>query len=256
MEEKMEKNLINICYEGSSGESEIRTIYLNDILHFSLADVFVALNKENRAMGESNPTRYIPNLIRQQIKELDDDEHISLPHHTPSKGLEDEIFITQPGLNRVMGSDDSPAGRRFQRWLYHEVVPSLTKHGTYPPPLISQDSDVKRLVKTLLMEIEQREESERKNQAKFYKHEKMLNQLGSELHSIKSNQVNIEFKSVTEFCDSYNIGDTNKQLIFGWCIKICAEKGEPSKKEIRGTEEIVLFPIHVLIAAAKQLQLL
>lgn len=145
----MDNNLISICYEGTSGETDIRTLYIGDILYFSLSDVFVLLNKENRGMGETNPTRYIPNLIKSQISDLDDDEYKQFPHPNPSLGFEYETFVTQPGLNRVMGSDGSPAGRKFQRWLYHDVVPSLTKHGFYPPPLTPQGSALSQMAEIL-----------------------------------------------------------------------------------------------------------
>ncbi|BFI58240.1 hypothetical protein KD4_21850 [Yersinia pseudotuberculosis] len=136
------RNLINVCYEGSSGDgsNNIRTCYIDGILHFSLRDIFIVLSKENRELGVANPTRYIPTLIKNQIKELDQDEYTLLP--VPNEGFvgEKEVFITQPGLNRVMGTDKSKAGRKFQRWIYHEVVPSLTKHGEYPPPMTLQGS--------------------------------------------------------------------------------------------------------------------
>lgn len=145
----MENGLINVCYEGSSGETEIRTLYIEDILYFSLTDVLVVLNKENRSMGETNPARYVPNLIKSLLKDLDSDEYKQLPHPNPSPGYEYEIFLTQPGLNRVMGTDSSPAGRKFQRWLYHEVVPSLTKHGVYPPPLTPQGSALAQMAEII-----------------------------------------------------------------------------------------------------------
>ncbi|WP_028762446.1 BRO family protein [Shewanella colwelliana] len=138
-------NLVNVCYEGTSGQTDIRTMYIDDILHFSLTDVFVVLNKENKSMGERNPTRNIPNLIKTLITALDKDEYTQFPHSKPTPGLETETFVTQPGLNRVMGNDDSAAGRKFQRWLYHDVVPSLTKFGSYPPPLTPQGSALSQM---------------------------------------------------------------------------------------------------------------
>ncbi|ABZ74719.1 hypothetical protein Shal_0143 [Shewanella halifaxensis HAW-EB4] len=145
----MDNNLVNVCYEGTSGETDIRTLYIDNILHFSLNDVFILLNKENKGMGERNPARYIPNLIKSQIHDLDDDEFKNLPHPKPTPGLEVETFVTQPGLNRVMGSDDSPAGRKFQRWLYHDVVPSLTKHGVYPAPITPQGSALSQMAEII-----------------------------------------------------------------------------------------------------------
>lgn len=133
------KNLISICYEGSSGVTDIRTCYIDGILHFSLKDIFIVLNKENKDLGDENP-RHIPNLIKSQIKDLDSDEYKNLPVDNKDFDEQKEIFVTQPGLNRIMGNDKSKAGRKFQRWLYHEVVPSLTKYGTYPPPMTPQGS--------------------------------------------------------------------------------------------------------------------
>ena len=126
--------MINLCYEGDSGLSDIRTCYVGDILHISLRDIFVILTKENREIDERFPSKYIPNLIKSQLNDLDDDEFITIPVANPSFPDEKEVFVTQPGLNRVMGSDKSKAGKKFQRWLYHQVIPSLQKHGVYPPP--------------------------------------------------------------------------------------------------------------------------
>lgn len=136
----MESELINVCYEGESGSSDIRTCSFDGILHISLADIFVTLTKENSQLNERYPSRYIPNLIKSQLKDLDDDEYINIPVNNPKFEDETEIFVTQPGLNRVMGSDKSKAGKRFQRWLYHEVIPSLQKHGVYPAPKTPQGS--------------------------------------------------------------------------------------------------------------------
>lgn len=139
------KNLVCICYEGTSGSSDIRTCYIEGILHFSLKDILVALNKENRELGAENPTRNIPSLLRSVIRDLDDDEFVSVPVKESKIPDETELFITQPGLNRVMGNDKTKAGRKFQRWLYHEVVPSLTKHGVYPPPASAQGSALSQM---------------------------------------------------------------------------------------------------------------
>lgn len=136
----MTNDLIKVCYEGEAGTSDIRTGYYEDILHVSLRDIFVTLTKENRQLDERYPSKYIPNLIKSQLQDLDDDEYILVPAVDKTFGDEKEVFVTQPGLNRVMASDKSKAGKKFQRWLYHEVIPSLQKHGMYPPPAVPQGS--------------------------------------------------------------------------------------------------------------------
>ncbi len=136
----MESELINVCYEGESGANDIRTCNFESILHISLTDIFVTLTKENRQLNERYPSKYIPNLIKSQLQDLDDDEYINVPVSNPTFENQTEVFVTQPSLNRVMGSDKSKAGKKFQRWLYHEVIPSLQKHGVYPAPKTPQGS--------------------------------------------------------------------------------------------------------------------
>lgn len=143
------KNLINVCYEGASGSNDIRTCYIEGILHFALKDILITLNKENRGLGDDNPTRHIPTLIKALVVDLDSDEYTNVPVNNGVFEEEREIFVTQPGLNRIMGNDKSKAGRKFQRWLYHEVVPSLTKHGVYPPPQTPQGSALSQMAEII-----------------------------------------------------------------------------------------------------------
>ncbi|PNI03272.1 BRO-like protein [Vibrio diazotrophicus] len=145
----MNSELVKVCYEGESGSSDIRTCYFDGILHISLRDIFVTLTKENRQLDERFPSKYIPNLIKSQLKDLDDDEYVLVPVLDAAYADEKEVFVTQPGLNRVMGTDKSQAGKRFQRWLYHEVIPSLQKHGTYPPPQTPQGSALAQMAEII-----------------------------------------------------------------------------------------------------------
>ncbi|MCW0134704.1 hypothetical protein OIU89_08550 [Escherichia coli] len=48
-----------------------------------------------------------------------------------------------------MSSDRSAAGKRFQKWLFHEVIPSLTKHGVYPPPPEAKGSVLAQMAEIL-----------------------------------------------------------------------------------------------------------
>ncbi|MCC4797219.1 BRO-like protein [Enterovibrio norvegicus] len=145
----MNNELMNICYEGDFGASDIRTCNFDKILYISLRDVMITLTKENNALDDRYASKHIPNLIKSQLAVLDDDEYILLPAAIPTFKDEKEVFITQPGLNRVMASDKSKAGKRFQRWLYHEVIPSLIKHGTYPPPITPQGSALSQMAEIL-----------------------------------------------------------------------------------------------------------
>lgn len=48
-----------------------------------------------------------------------------------------------------MSSDRSAASKRFQKWLFHEVIPSLTKHGVYPPPPEAKGSALAQMAEIL-----------------------------------------------------------------------------------------------------------
>ncbi|EFH3064032.1 hypothetical protein GUE89_25420, partial [Escherichia coli] len=130
----MNSNLTRICYRGETGESDLRTLILGEILYISLRDVLVTLNKENREINADYTVKSMAGIIRAQLQALDPDEYITTDAENGVFEGQKEIFVTQPGLYRVMSSDRSAAGKRFQKWLFHEVIPSLTKYGVYPPP--------------------------------------------------------------------------------------------------------------------------
>ena len=165
-----------------------------------------------------------------------------------------EMFVTQPGLFRVLSYDKSKAGKRFQRWLFHEVVPSITKYGAYPPPMVHQESEVMQIAKILVMEIEQREKLERETKKQFAKHERAIIELSSKLKILETNTGDIEFLTVDEYCNANQILEIDKQLIFGWCIKICTEKSEPTMKTIVEEKQVPKFPIYVFIEAISNIQ--
>ncbi|CDG95822.1 conserved hypothetical protein [Xenorhabdus bovienii str. puntauvense] len=142
----MNNNLMKICYQGETGESDIRTIIISDILYISLRDILTTLNKENREINAHYATKSMIGIIRAQLEALDSDEYkmINIEYNSTFEG-EKEVFVTQPGLYRVMSSDRSAAGKRFQKWLFHEVIPSLTKHGVYPPPSSGKGSALAKM---------------------------------------------------------------------------------------------------------------
>lgn len=43
-------------------------------------------------------------------------------------------FISEPGLYKLIGASRKPAAKRFNRWVTHEVLPSIRKHGAYMTP--------------------------------------------------------------------------------------------------------------------------
>lgn len=222
------------------GGSSIRTIHRDDDVLFSLTDVVNLLAQQNSEIASGGKSQGLMGLIKAQIEVLEPDEKYRFG---------DETFVTQPGLFRIILRDNSPACKRFQRWVTHEVLPSIQKYGTYPPPLTvaTKDSDVKRLVHALLIEIEEREKLEQETRKKFLEHEERLNQLGSMLNDV---QLDGRFFDVEWFCEKHSIDLVHSHLLLSWCIKICAEENEPSTKKFTGSKTVPAFPEHVLVKAS------
>lgn len=228
----MNDNLMRICYEGDSGLNDIRTCNIDGILHISLRDVLVTLTKENRELDERYPSKYIPNLIKSQISDLDDDEYILVPIVDASFTDEKEVFITQPGLNRVMGSDKSKAGKKFQRWLYHEVIPSLIKHSVYPPPMTPQGSALSQMAEIIAQNSRALADSiVRQDRIEFemanVKNE--VNSVDKRLSKLEDkDQSNCFIVTVRQWFDeiNYALSEKNELEIVTWCenLSLCNGK--------------------------------
>ncbi|MBO3463118.1 BRO family protein [Aetokthonos hydrillicola Thurmond2011] len=61
---------------------------------------------------------------------LDQDEKGIAIVNTPG-GDQEMLVVNEPGLYRLIFKSRKPIARRFQRWVYHEVLPSIRKTGKY-----------------------------------------------------------------------------------------------------------------------------
>lgn len=87
-------------------------------------------------------------LDRSQLRRLDPDERGVYPVHTPG-GIQEVVTVTEPGLYAlILGSrsrKQSPAVKRFKRWVTHEVLPALRKTGKYEMKPKPQKNKMARL---------------------------------------------------------------------------------------------------------------
>ena len=77
--------------------------------------------------------------ILPDYEKVDIDVANLIPHNSGDQvsqhgGLRHMIFITLPGLFRVINSSRKPEAIRFQNWVYHEVLPNLFNYGYYATP--------------------------------------------------------------------------------------------------------------------------
>ncbi len=51
-------------------------------------------------------------------------------------GPQELVTVTEGGLYRLVARSRKPSAARFQSWLFNDVLPSIRKHGCYPPPSV------------------------------------------------------------------------------------------------------------------------
>ncbi|MCJ2084213.1 phage antirepressor KilAC domain-containing protein [Methylobacterium sp. J-090] len=88
-------------------------------------------------------------------RRLDPDEKGLFPVQTPG-GVQEILVVTEPGLYRAIATRRQVASlgvamadrvARFQRWVFHEVLPSIRKTGRYGAPAAPSAMDVMALFK-------------------------------------------------------------------------------------------------------------
>ena len=65
------------------------------------------------------------------LKRLDDDEKALISIKGISRGNDNVNIINEPGLYGLTLSSRKPEAKEFKRWVKHEVLPSIRKHGGY-----------------------------------------------------------------------------------------------------------------------------
>jgi prophage antirepressor-like protein len=71
--------------------------------------------------------------VRQLLTKFDADEKGVCTIYTPG-GDQQMLTVTEPGLYRLIFKSRKTVAKRFQRWVFHEVLPSIRKTGSYTLP--------------------------------------------------------------------------------------------------------------------------
>lgn len=125
----------------------VRTIDQNGEPWFVAADVCRALD-----VGNS----------RQALTRLDEDEKGVISNDTPG-GNQEMSIVNEPGLYSLVLGSRKPEAKAFKRWITHEVIPAIRKHGAYATPEMVEkmlgDPDV--MIRTLTALKEERQKVEK-----------------------------------------------------------------------------------------------
>ncbi|MER2514403.1 MAG: BRO family protein, partial [Nitrosomonas ureae] len=96
----------------------VRVILIDNEPWFCLVDVCAVLDIKNQ-----NPDRF-------QFDSKGVTKNV-----IPTKGGEQEAtFINEPNLYRVIFRSNKPEARKFQDWIFNEVIPAIRKTGRYEVP--------------------------------------------------------------------------------------------------------------------------
>lgn len=133
-------------YEGT----EIRTVQRGNEIWWVLKDVCDILEHSN------------PSMIADR---LDDDEKAKVDpkQYLGSHSNEPITIISESGLYNVILLSRKPEAKRFKRWVTHEVLPTIRKHGAYVTPAKLEEimNDPDAWIKVLTALKEERSAKER-----------------------------------------------------------------------------------------------
>ena len=105
----------------------IRTLAINNEPWFVGKDVAEIL-------GYAKPENAIANHVDEE------DKTSTLIQGSGSNYKSKAIIINESGLYSLVLSSKLPSAKEFKRWITHEVIPAIRKHGAYMTPEVIQKS--------------------------------------------------------------------------------------------------------------------
>ena len=77
---------------------------------------------------------------RDAVSELDDDEKNTVVITDGNRGNPNTNIISEPGLYALVLKSRKPEAKEFSRWVRHEVLPAIRKHGGYLTPATMEEA--------------------------------------------------------------------------------------------------------------------
>jgi anti-repressor protein len=119
-------------------DQEVRVVKINDESWWVLKDICDVLELSN------------PSMVANRLDE-DERTKIDPKYYLGSHSNELTTVINESGLYNIILLSRKPEAKQFKRWVTHEVLPSIRKHGMYATPAtieaMLQDPDT--MIKTL-----------------------------------------------------------------------------------------------------------
>ena len=88
------------------------------------------------------------NVVR-AVKSLDSDEKNTIRIMDGKRGNPNKVIVSEPGLYKLISRSTKPDAMVFDRWLRHDVLPSIRKTGSYSvQPKIEEAPSSQKILKT------------------------------------------------------------------------------------------------------------
>lgn len=189
--------------------SEIRTVEKDDGLWWVLKDVCDVL-------GLSNPTMI--------ASRLDEDERAKF-----DLGRQGETnIINESGLYNVILRSDKPQAKNFKRWVTHEVLPSIRRHGAYMTEKTLEEAILNpdyllKLAQTLKDETDKRKALESKTKVQ----EQIIMELKPRADYTDRILHNKGLVTITQIAKDYGMsGQAMNALLNNLCIQYKSASGQ------------------------------
>ncbi len=109
------------------------------------------------------------------VEDFDDDEKGVITIHTLG-GVQELLAVTEAGLYRLIFQSRKPEAKRFQKWVFSEVLPSIRQHGCYPAPANPVNATAVML-RQLALQVEAQERLEAEQKVLAYRVDDVENRL-------------------------------------------------------------------------------
>lgn len=78
-------------------------------------------------LGMSNPSMAVTALDKDEVAQIDPKDYLG----SEKRSNQAVNIVSEPGLYKLIMRSRKPEAKEFQRWVTHEVLPSIRKHGGY-----------------------------------------------------------------------------------------------------------------------------
>lgn len=108
-------------------------------------------------LGMSNPSMAVTALDKDEVAQIDPKDYLG----SENRSNQAVNIVSEPGLYKLIMRSRKPEAKEFQRWVTHEVLPSIRKTGGYIPTT-DADDDMTILAKAVMIGQRTMEQQQRK----------------------------------------------------------------------------------------------